>query len=486
MFDRNTILSLLTVLLGTLVVWIMMGLPQTGIDDADIFFVYARNFAEGHGFVYNVGGERVEGFTSMLWTLVGSGWYSIFQSLELPLLMLNVLLGTVVVSACLERTENRNTYLLMLVGAPAWFVWCQVSLMESGLWCLLITLLGLAVVEKRNGAVAALIPFLVITRPEAMAWGIWVVLLTFVFADRGARLKSTFPILGSFLLSLGALIGFRLWYFGWPVPNTYFAKVTPDFWENIRNGLNYLLGYPMSSFSVIFVLTLFFLVPVFRKQANPVSIKLACFILPGLGIPVLVGGDHFGSFRFYQPLWPLLCLIAANEWALSRQHLRLGKNILPILALASWLFFPITGNIKHEFRIAKEGRANGAALTQLFQDMETWPTVGVITAGGNKLGYDGPMYDLMGLNSTEMAHAPGDAANFKNHTGFNRAVFYDWQPDIVLCGDSEKFDVLVLNGLHNEARFLTLYEKCTLHRNGAEIKAWFRNDFLLNLPGEMP
>ena len=39
--------------------------PLTGIDDANIYFVYARNLANGHGFVYNIGGERVEGFTSL-------------------------------------------------------------------------------------------------------------------------------------------------------------------------------------------------------------------------------------------------------------------------------------------------------------------------------------------------------------------------------------------------------------------------------------
>src|SRR6266850_4805342 len=39
------------------------------IDDAFISFRYARNFLEGHGLVYNVG-ERVEGYTNFLWTLM--------------------------------------------------------------------------------------------------------------------------------------------------------------------------------------------------------------------------------------------------------------------------------------------------------------------------------------------------------------------------------------------------------------------------------
>jgi len=37
-------------------------------DDAFISFRYARNLVEGHGLVFNLG-ERVEGYTNLLWTL---------------------------------------------------------------------------------------------------------------------------------------------------------------------------------------------------------------------------------------------------------------------------------------------------------------------------------------------------------------------------------------------------------------------------------
>src|SRR5215510_1767079 len=71
---------------GALLRWVvaaaLVGLPAVaaalrmgpmgflGIDDANIYFVYAKNLALGHGFVYHPGGERVEGFTSLLWTLL--------------------------------------------------------------------------------------------------------------------------------------------------------------------------------------------------------------------------------------------------------------------------------------------------------------------------------------------------------------------------------------------------------------------------------
>ena len=39
------------------------------LDDAFISFRYARNFAEGHGIVFNPG-ERVEGYTNFLWVVI--------------------------------------------------------------------------------------------------------------------------------------------------------------------------------------------------------------------------------------------------------------------------------------------------------------------------------------------------------------------------------------------------------------------------------
>ena len=38
-------------------------------EDAMISMRYARNLAEGHGLVWNVGEEPIEGFTNLLWVL---------------------------------------------------------------------------------------------------------------------------------------------------------------------------------------------------------------------------------------------------------------------------------------------------------------------------------------------------------------------------------------------------------------------------------
>src|SRR3982751_6884282 len=84
------IVIVLLTCVATFVVARIFGFPAVGVDDANIFFVYARNIAGGHGFVFNVGGERVEGFTSLLWTLICAATARITSHPEPVLLGVNV------------------------------------------------------------------------------------------------------------------------------------------------------------------------------------------------------------------------------------------------------------------------------------------------------------------------------------------------------------------------------------------------------------
>jgi len=50
--------------------WVDGHLYATLFDDAMISMRYARNFAEGHGLVWNPGAAPVQGYTNPLWTFV--------------------------------------------------------------------------------------------------------------------------------------------------------------------------------------------------------------------------------------------------------------------------------------------------------------------------------------------------------------------------------------------------------------------------------
>ena len=56
----------------------------------------------------------------------------------------------------------------------------------------------------------------------------------------------------TFGAALLALLLFRLGYFGYPLPNTYYAKVSPDLPTNLWNGGAYLAGYLFLNPAVLF------------------------------------------------------------------------------------------------------------------------------------------------------------------------------------------------------------------------------------------
>ena len=66
MSNRKLYIFLLSVLTLTLLLAVHNRFIQ---DDAFISFRYAKNLIEGNGLVFNVG-ERVEGYTNFLWTIL--------------------------------------------------------------------------------------------------------------------------------------------------------------------------------------------------------------------------------------------------------------------------------------------------------------------------------------------------------------------------------------------------------------------------------
>ncbi len=124
-----------------------MDVENCGVDDANISLAYGRHLAEGNGFVYNVGGERVEGFTSLLHVLVIAFLYQAasFTGLPLESLLLGLLLAlfaVVLARLCRELSETHASWGLLPGGLLiAWclsgayyFTWSVLSLMETGLY----------------------------------------------------------------------------------------------------------------------------------------------------------------------------------------------------------------------------------------------------------------------------------------------------------------------------------------------------------------
>jgi len=226
------------------------------IEDAAISFAYARNWAEGDGLVTWVGGERVEGFSNPLWVallalahrvginpFVASKVIAFFLGLgTLPLVF------GIARRALPERWEGLAALAPFFLATNAQFAIWNTSGLENSLFSFLLAagcLRLLVELEERRFPLSAwLFVALSFTRPEAILYAAWAgfILLVVTIRQRRAR-KAVGAWLLAFFLPWGLIFAARWAYFGWPFPNTYYAKIgtrmfKPFHWEH--GGWRYL------------------------------------------------------------------------------------------------------------------------------------------------------------------------------------------------------------------------------------------------------
>jgi arabinofuranosyltransferase len=350
---RWFLLFLLTILLllGRVV---QLDGPYVLLDDAFISFRYARNLANGLGLVFNAG-ERVEGYTNFLWTLLLAASYKLGTDIVLASQALALLaaVGTLFLLALLGKhvfADRDQPFLWIAIpvvlfaafGSQARYV---VSGMETLLFTFLVTLAIYAFLYHGPsflGGVAFALAAM--TRPEgvmyfALAAG-YAIVAPRLAGEQRPRLKGIGSLVAGFLLLYGSYFLWRTGYYGYLLPNTFYAKASGFQWLRLQRGWQILLQV-VSSSSLLPVLipAVFALFPLRRDRPWPffalmvgATIVYFCF----------VGGDFVVWFgpRFLMPILPVLLLLAAEGLRrLSGVRFVPGRQRRTVqLALAVFLF----------------------------------------------------------------------------------------------------------------------------------------------------
>jgi hypothetical protein len=285
------------------------------VDDAYIFYRYASNVAAGNGLVFNVG-ERVEGITSLLWTLliaagvalgvdavtmghwlgVGAGALLLFWTYRYAAFEL--------VGA--ERFVAAIAPWLLLLTKP-FAVWATSGL-ETPLFAAAVV--GALIAEARGRPALALAAAAtsVLVRPEGVLLGA-IVIAVFFYRHKAAR-KTGLLLLAGYAAFLVALTLFRLSYFGAPLPNTFYAKVggTMRWW----------------GFYYIGVFLLQTLLPTLWPSVYALRER---YLLAGFGwigatfaFVTAVGGDSFNNSRFFLPMLPVCAVLVARGALLAHRR----------------------------------------------------------------------------------------------------------------------------------------------------------------------
>lgn len=299
-------------------------------DDAMISMQYARNLREGNGLVWNVGDQPVQGFTNLGVTLVMAAihWLPVSDTkIALVVQLVALALLTASTALCWELMRRLHPAQPPLaVGAALAIVLCAPlgvwSLQGSDvgfvtLW-LLASAYAIAANTQSSTRLLVLFGIGLWIRPDTALFYL-VLLCTAAVARREIRMLP--PGLAVLVLTFAAQMGFSLWYYGDPLPNTYYLKATGSPRSlMLSSGLAELSQWLPRLLLAIVLAS----IALFRERRAVVWLWMS---LSGVAwiYNIWVGGDFiigYGS-RFVVPTLPLLLMLAVlGSWHLCASIFR--------------------------------------------------------------------------------------------------------------------------------------------------------------------
>jgi arabinofuranosyltransferase len=325
-------------------------------DDAMVSLRYAWNLAHGDGLVWNPG-ERVEGITSLLFTLtMAAGALFLGKSAAALFVQLTAIPLVLGVALLAHRLQRRLDAALVpgLLTAAAVLVYYPLSYwslmgMETGFLTALA--MGALLVAMRLGQeprgsklLGLLLGLMFATRPDAAIPAVAILVFRAGWILRGRpRLGALGPWLVEVAVFAGVVLGltlFRLLYFGAPLPNTYQLKMANwPLYFRLRNGWKYVMPFLESSrYLILLALGSVAL----RRDGR--RLLLLGFAGSVVACQVWVGGDAWAYWRMLAPGVVALIVLAVDgarglaRWAMGWvQGIRprlLGPLLVAILGTA--------------------------------------------------------------------------------------------------------------------------------------------------------
>ncbi|HSP07652.1 MAG TPA: hypothetical protein VLR94_10780 [Acidobacteriota bacterium] len=384
-------------------------------EDAYISFRYARNLVEGHGLVFNPG-ERVEGYTNFLWTLLLAAGLWIGGSPETISLVLGLVFtaGTFFAARAIHRSVFPGTAfpaaLLALSLNYSWASFSTSGMETSLLTCLLVAGFALffrsgARCTMASGAVLALA---VMTRPDA-------VLAIAVLAGTcllQRRMRDLLLLLAAFAILYTPYFLWRFSYYGDLLPNTFYAKSGALAYH--KQGLLYAAQF-LKRYNLWLLLPLPAVAAIaVRRRAEKlpdIALPVSAFLLIYSYYIIRIGGD-FMEGRFFVPLLPFLYLL-------------LEGSVRKLVSRPAWIAVGLAVVVLSA--AADVGRLPDRTIVNGITDERTWqPVVRAWLLEGETLGRDLPadtivatdavgafawanrliLIDTLGLTDRTVAHLP--------------------------------------------------------------------------------
>ena len=393
------------------------------VDDAFISFRYARNLVQGYGLVFNPG-ERVEGYTNFLWTIIHAMLLNGGLEPELWAKFLNLAfaLGTMILIWRLSQVWGHG---VRGVSTIALFFWASAGAvavavaagLETHFFTFLTTLgiylYSVSPISSRRMA-ASIITFSIasLVRPEGLLF-LAVTGVHYMCNCSGGRKRFWLFILPVILIA--PFVAWKLFYYGTPVPNTFSAK-TGGGWHQLNRGFGYIKGF-VNEYGKP-ALFFFAFIPYLRNLSNRIRSYSFALLLLYLVYIVISGGDWIPHYRFLLPVFPLIYLSIQDGFiavwdSILCHHGRISRwSKIGFTGLLAIILFDIA-NQSHYLKLHTDMWANGyehahrAVGEWLSENGDSDETAALMDVG--LIGYITPMriLDITGLTDPYIAAAPG-------------------------------------------------------------------------------
>lgn len=324
--------SLLNIFLLSVFGFVLLRTAWIG-DDAYITMRTVDNFLNGYGPTWNIG-ERVQTFTHPLWMFLLTIVYAVSRDAYLSLIGLSLFVSLLVMFIFLSHISD-DTYsvfigwvILVLSNA---FLDYSTSGLENPASHLIVLLFTLSYLKWRDQLsqrriliLALLASLLMLNRMDLLLLCLPALLDIVIPVETGKRVRVL--IMGFAPFVLWEL--FSVIYYGFPFPNTYYAKLNTGIPQStlIKHGLLFFFNSIVWDPITLVTLGISFLMSIVvgNKQEKMISLGIGLY----LAYVVWIGGD-FMTGRFLSV--PLLSAVLVLVQLLSRRSFVQKTFLLAVL-----------------------------------------------------------------------------------------------------------------------------------------------------------
>jgi len=457
-------------------------------EDAAMLMRYSQHLAEGHGIVWNIGEQPVDGATDFLFMLSAAALIKLGLTVGQSVRSIGFashILTVLIIYWTNRKIHNGNVPFSLLSGlylvvgtglsyVAAYFGTPYFALAAGSTWALALVLMkkqkpsfGLSLAFALSGLVTGLI------RPEGVIMACLMLLAVIVMRGLKGSL-SIIIIFGIVFLTLGGAYFIWRWnYFGYPLPNPFYKKGDEGWkWDSFYHSLQNALRL---CFPIIFAFILGF------RSIETVK-KAYAYLIPTLGFAIafgLISDEMNYGARFQYAIVPVALMSwiplvdgIKFDWVYQfKVRERAAYFVAGILLFASLVFYSWYQNCflalyQHTCSrpYERDGRLEMARMLADFRDKDY---VIATTEAGLIPYYSGwRAIDTWGLNDKFIAHNGAITVEYLDRYRPEIIMFHDYYSPLVPPKLTEK-------NLAQRWFSMTILLKTYAEENGYELAAVF-------------